>query len=300
MNLVKSTLRLTSIRNLGKSAAILHGNVAALTKSPESPFISAQFRRFSARTTSITVPDNHAYIIERDGKYWQTLYAGNYELTAAADRIAFVQSLEEKTIEVTAGSVHTEDVVFISGLNGYLSVQIVDPYLASYGCKSRDLISEIAKLAESVLDEKIRKIVVKDIINNLPLTTTKPSKTQIFHEQLGAMFQEKSLLDKMNKISEEKWGLRCLRFKQTGVSMPEKMFKDVIWRAAEVEWRKRAVAILSEAKSRADGLVGMIEGGENEGAKIIDRAKEEGTLILAAVESQFKPIEDIYEGGPKW
>lgn len=78
------------------------------------------------------VPQQSAYIIERFGKYSQTLSPGLHFLIPLIDKIAYTQTLKETVLNIPQQAAITRDNVSLT-IDGVLYVKITDPYKASYG-----------------------------------------------------------------------------------------------------------------------------------------------------------------------
>lgn len=70
------------------------------------------------------------------GKFNRILDPGMNVLIPLIDRVKYVQSLKEIAIDVPKQSAITADNVSL-GIDGVLYLRILDPYLASYGGKSK-------------------------------------------------------------------------------------------------------------------------------------------------------------------
>ncbi|GKU97278.1 hypothetical protein SLEP1_g10446 [Rubroshorea leprosula] len=144
------------------------------------------------------VPEMHAYVVERFGQYSKTLDPGIHILIPFVDRIAYVHSLREKTIEISSVTSVTKDNIPAS-VTGVVRTQVVDPYRASYG--NDDPIDAVTQVAESTMSEILGKIG--------------SDKTK---EELEGLYQ--SAVDDINKTASL-WGLKCFGFEIKGVSPPE-------------------------------------------------------------------------------
>lgn len=74
------------------------------------------------------VPQQEAYVIERFGKFSKVLEAGLHLLIPFVDRIAYIHSLKEQTIEIPEQAAVTTDNVSIR-VNGVLFVKVFWYYL---------------------------------------------------------------------------------------------------------------------------------------------------------------------------
>ena len=77
------------------------------------------------------VPTKTAYIVERFGKYSQTLGPGFHALIPFVDKVAFIHDLKEETIDVLP-RLFSKDEVNVR-VDGVIYISITDPSKASYG-----------------------------------------------------------------------------------------------------------------------------------------------------------------------
>lgn len=92
----------------------------------------SDFKTLPVNTIIKFVPQQEAWIVERMGKYNQTLEGGLAILVPFLDSITYVHSLKEVTISIPSQSAITGDNVTLS-IDGVLYYKILDPYKASYG-----------------------------------------------------------------------------------------------------------------------------------------------------------------------
>ena len=78
------------------------------------------------------VPQQTAYVVERLGRYQDTLSAGIHVITPFIDRIAYKHTLKEQVIEIPEQVCITKDNVQV-GIDGIVYLQVVDAKQASYG-----------------------------------------------------------------------------------------------------------------------------------------------------------------------
>jgi regulator of protease activity HflC (stomatin/prohibitin superfamily) len=91
----------------------------------------SDFKTLPVNTVVKFVPQQEAWIVERMGKYNQTLEGGLAILVPFLDSITYVHSLKEVTISIPSQSAITGDNVTLS-IDGVLYYKILDPYKASY------------------------------------------------------------------------------------------------------------------------------------------------------------------------
>ena len=82
-----------------------------------------------AKTMQI-VPQRHAYIIERLGKYNKTLEAGLHILIPFIDKVAYKHTLKEQAVDVPPQMCITKDNISVE-VDGILYMQVINPKNAS-------------------------------------------------------------------------------------------------------------------------------------------------------------------------
>jgi len=134
------------------------------------------------------VKEKSACIIERFGKYHNTLKPGFHFLMPISDRIAYKMSLKEDTITIENQQAITKDNVTVL-IGGTLFIRVDDPFKASYNVEGP--LEAVKLLALTVLRSEIGKI------------------------KLDKLFQERSELNKSVNLAVNKaasiWGINCLR-----------------------------------------------------------------------------------------
>ena len=109
---------------------------------------------FVSRTFRI-VPQQHAWVVERLGKYNATLEPGLRLVLPFVDRVAYKHSLKEVPLDVPSQVCITRDNTQLQ-VDGILYFQVTDPKRASYG--SSDYIMAITQLAQTTLRSVIGKM----------------------------------------------------------------------------------------------------------------------------------------------
>ena len=102
---------------------------------------------FVVKTINV-VPQQHAWVVERLGKYHATLGPGLKIVLPFIDRIAYKHSLKEIPLDVPMQVCITKDNTQLE-VDGILYFQVTDPMRASYG--SSNYISAISQLAQTTL-----------------------------------------------------------------------------------------------------------------------------------------------------
>ena len=90
-------------------------------------FLAIMFQRYVR-----IVPQNEAFVVERLGKYSDTLISGFHLLIPFFDRVAYRHTLKEQVIDVPMQICITRDNISVE-VDGVLYLTVMDPRLASYG-----------------------------------------------------------------------------------------------------------------------------------------------------------------------
>jgi regulator of protease activity HflC (stomatin/prohibitin superfamily) len=101
------------------------------------------------------VPQRAAYIVERLGKYSNTLEAGLHILVPFIDRVAYKLSLKEQAIDVPPQTCITKDNIAVE-VDGVLYLRVIDPAKASYGID--DYMFASIQLAQTTMRSVIGKL----------------------------------------------------------------------------------------------------------------------------------------------
>jgi regulator of protease activity HflC (stomatin/prohibitin superfamily) len=229
-----------------------------------------------ARTATV-VPQQSAYVIERLGKYSNTLSAGFHLLMPFVDRIAYKHSLKEQAMDVHEQICITKDNVQV-GVDGVLYLQVLDPQRASYGIT--DYQFAISQLAQTTLRSEMGKIELD----------------RTFEERGAINAQVVSELDK----ATAPWGVKVLRYEIKNINPPAGIV-DAMEKQMRAEREKRAIILASEGER--DARINTAEGekqrvikeseanrqqqineaqGEAEAILAVARATAEGLMQIAA------------------
>ncbi|PNW69805.1 hypothetical protein CHLRE_19g750847v5 [Chlamydomonas reinhardtii] len=170
----------------------------------------------------LIVPEKTAYVIERFGRYRETLGSGLHFLVPLVDRVAYVHSLKEMAIPISQQTAITKDNVTIT-IDGVLYVKVMDAFKASYGVDNA--LYAVGQLAQTTMRSELGKIT------------------------LDKTFEEREALNHniVRTINEaaEAWGLQILRYEIKDI-MPPRGIVQAMELQAEAERRKRASILESE------------------------------------------------------
>jgi len=223
------------------------------------------------------VPQNMGYVIERFGKYQQTLYAGLGFIVPFIDRVAYQRTLKEQTINVPSQSAITKDNITLV-IDGILYLKVLDAEKASYGVE--DYMLAMTQLAQTSMRSEIGKM------------------------ELDRTFEERESLNTniVNSINEAAapWGVQAMRYEIRDIDPPKSVL-DAMERQMKAEREKRALILESEGQRQA--AINTAEGekqaqvlaAEADRQQQILRAQGEAQAILAVAEARAQALRQVGE-----
>eukprot|EP00051_Salpingoeca_urceolata_P027881 m.483707 g.483707 ORF g.483707 m.483707 type:complete len:360 (+) comp23050_c0_seq1:162-1241(+) len=257
--------------------AVAHGRTAQFSTTRDAQLYNSGREPLPRNTGINFVPQQQAWVVERFGKFFQTLEPGLRFLIPFVDHIAYVHSLKELVVEIPSQSGITQDNVTLH-IDGVLYIKITDPYKASYGVE--DPKFAVAQLAQTTMRSELGK---------LPLDTVfKERQTLNTH-----------IVDAINEAATP-WGLSCLRCEIRDIMLPDKVVEDM-QRQVSAERKKRA-SILESEGARAS-QINVAEGTKrsvvlNSEASMVEQENEargEAQAILARAKATKQAIEMVAE-----
>ncbi len=225
--------------------------------------------------TAVVVPQQNAFVVERLGKYADTLQAGFHILTPFVDRIAYKHSLKERAIDIAEQICITKDNVQV-GVDGVLYLQVLDARRASYGIGN--YIFAISQLAQTTLRSEVGKI-------DLDRT----------FEERGAM--NAAVVSELDKASDP-WGVKVLRYEIKNITPPHDVLS-AMEKQMRAEREKRAVILDSEG--HRDAAINAAEGekqkvikeSEAKREQQINEAEGEAQAILAVARATAEGLREV-------
>ena len=225
--------------------------------------------------TAIIVPQRSEYVIERLGKYSQSLSAGFHILIPFLDRVAYRRSLKEEVMDVPSQDCITTDNVTVS-VDGILYIQVMDSKLSAYGID--DYKFAAVQLAQTSL---------RSVIGKIELDRTFEERESL-NQQVVAAIDE----------AAQNWGIKVLRYEIKDITPPISVM-EAMEKQMRAEREKRAAIATSEGDrqsriNRAEGLKKeAIEVSEGEKQKRINEAEgqaKEIELIAMATAAGIKKV----------
>ena len=192
-------------------------------------FLIVMFQRYVR-----IVPQNEAFVVERLGKYSDTLLSGFHLLIPFFDRVAYRHTLKEQVIDVPMQICITRDNISVE-VDGVLYLTVMDPHLASYGISNY----HVAAIQMS-------QTTMRSVIGKLELDKTFEERETINAEIIGAV----------DKASAP-WGVKINRYEVKNITPPQSI-KDAMEKQMRAEREKRALIAESEGEKMA--MINKAEG----------------------------------------
>ena len=231
---------------------------------------------FVARAVKF-VPQQHAWVVERMGKFHATLLPGANFLVPFIDRVAYRHSLKEVPLDVPSQVCITRDNTQLT-VDGILYFQVTDPMRASYG--SSNYITAVTQLAQTSL---------RSVIGKLELDKTFEER-DIINAQVVAEIDEAAL----------NWGVKVLRYEIKDLTPPKEILH-AMQSQITAEREKRALIAASEGRRQEQINIATgereaaIARSEGEKQAVVNKAQGEAAAISAVAEATAGAIARIAE-----
>lgn len=214
--------------------------------------------------SAVVVPQKSEFIVERLGKYSNTLGAGFHILIPFIDRVAYKRSMKEEVLEIPPQVCITRDNVSVS-IDGVIYLEVRDAKLSSYGIEN--YYQAAIQLAQTSLRSAIGKI---------DLDKTFETREAINHQVITAV--DEAALN---------WGIKVLRYEIKDITPPVSV-KEAMEAQMTAERQKRADIATSEGLRQS-----MINQSEGEKQKQINEAQGKAAQVTLVAEADAKRIELI-------
>jgi len=229
---------------------------------------------FIARAVKI-VPQQHAWVKERLGRYAGTLTPGPKFIIPFIDRIAYKHSLKEIPLDVPSQGCITKDNTQLQG-DGILYFQVTDPMRASYG--SSNYIMAVTQLAQTSL---------RSVIGRLELDKTFEERDMI-NAQVVAAIDEAAL----------NWGVKVLRYEIKDLTPPAEILRAM---QAQITAEREKRALIAASEGRRQEQINIATGereafiarSEGEKQAAINNAQGEATALLTVAAATAQAIERV-------
>ena len=221
------------------------------------------------------VPQQHAWVKERLGKYAGTLTPGLNFLIPFVDRVAYKHSLKEIPLDVPSQVCITRDNTQLT-VDGILYFQVTDPMRASYG--SSNYIMAVTQLAQTSLRSVIGKL------------------------ELDKTFEERDMINAqvVNAIDEAalNWGVKVLRYEIKDLTPPAEILRAM---QAQITAEREKRALIAASEGRRQEQINIATGereafiarSEGEKQAAINNAQGEAAAILTVASASAQAIERV-------
>ena len=208
------------------------------------------------------VPQQHAWVVERLGKYHATLAPGLNIVVPFIDRIAYKHSLKEIPLDVPSQICITKDNTQLQ-VDGILYFQITDAMRASYG--SSNYIAAITQLAQTTLRSVIgRNTCVVSAVDE----------------------------------SAQNWGVKVLRYEIKDLTPPAEILQAM---QAQITAEREKRALIAASEGRKQEQINIANGqreaeiarSEGEKQAAINRAEGEAAAIIAIADANAEALRKV-------
>lgn len=221
------------------------------------------------------VPQQHAWVVERLGKFNAVLGPGLNILIPFIDRVAYKHLLKEIPLDVPSQVCITKDNTQLT-VDGVLYFQVTDAMRASYG--SSNYVSAITQLAQTTLRSVIGKL------------------------ELDHTFEERELINArvVEALDEAalNWGVKVLRYEIKDLTPPAVILHAM---QAQITAEREKRAVIAESEGRRQQQINLASGdreaqiarSEGERQAEVNRALGEAAAIQAVADATARAIERI-------
>ena len=231
---------------------------------------------FIIRTLKV-VPQQHAWVVERLGKYDRTLTPGLNFVTPFVERVAYRHSLKEVPLDVPSQVCITKDNTQLQ-VDGIIYFQITDPMRASYG--SSNYVFAITQLAQTLL---------RSVIGKMELDKTFEERDSINASVVNALDD-----------AAVNWGVKVLRYEIKDLTPPAEILRSM---QAQITAEREKRALIAASEGRRQEQINIATGereafiARSEGAKQaeINKAQGEAAAIIAVADATAEAIRKIAE-----
>ncbi|MCX8145413.1 MAG: SPFH/Band 7/PHB domain protein [Azovibrio sp.] len=229
---------------------------------------------FVAKAVQV-VPQQSAYVVERLGRYHETLMAGLHFLVPMIDRVAYRHSLKEVPYDVDPQVCITRDNTQVQ-IDGILYYQVTDPRQASYGTSDFELAIE--QLAKTALRSEAGKRDLDRLLED----------RETINRTVVAALDEASLT----------WGVKVLRYEIKDIVPPDSVLRAMQLQIT-AEREKRAKIAESEGERQKE--INLAEGekqaaiamSEGEMTAAINKARGEAEAVRLVAEATADAIRQV-------
>ncbi|KRA28194.1 hypothetical protein ASD81_23905 [Nocardioides sp. Root614] len=227
------------------------------------------------------VPQAYAGVVERFGKYKETLPAGLNFVVPFVDKVRYMIDLREQVVSFPPQGAITEDNLTVD-IDTVIFFQITDPIAATY---------EISNHIQAI--EQLTMTTLRNVVGGMDLEQTLTSRESI-NSGLSAVLDE----------TTGRWGIKVKRVEIKGIDPPPSI-KDAMEKQMRADRDKRAFILTAEGQRQSAILTAegnkqsaiLNAEGEREAAILRAQADREAAILRAqgegaAITTVFQAIHD--------
>jgi len=227
------------------------------------------------------VPQAYTGIVERFGKYKETLPAGLNFVVPFIDKVRYVIDLREQVVSFPPQAAITEDNLTVD-IDTVIYFQVTDPIAATY---------EISNYIQAI--EQLTMTTLRNVVGGMDLEQTLTSRESI-NSGLSAVLDE----------TTGRWGIKVKRVEIKGIDPPPSI-KDAMEKQMRAERDKRALVLSAEGQRQSAILTAegnkqsaiLNAEGERESQILRAQADREAQILRAqgegqAIQTVFQAIHD--------
>ncbi|MCJ7453568.1 MAG: paraslipin [Steroidobacteraceae bacterium] len=223
------------------------------------------------------VPQQHAWVVERLGRFHRTLTPGLGLVIPFIDRVAYKHSLKEVPLDVPSQVCITKDNTQLQ-VDGIIYFQVTDPMRASYGASN--YVIAITQLAQTLL---------RSVIGKMELDKT-------FEERDAINASVVSALDE----AAANWGVKVLRYEIKDLTPPNEILRAM---QAQITAEREKRALIAASEGRKQEQINIATGereasiarSEGERQAQINQAQGEAAAITTVANATADAIRKIAE-----
>jgi len=198
--------------------------------------------------SAVVVPQKSEFIVERLGKYFNTLGAGFHILIPFIDRVAYMRSMKEEVLEIPPQVCITRDNVAVS-IDGLIYLEVRDSKLSAYG---------IANYYQAAI--QLSQTSLRSAIGKIELDRTFETRETINHQVITAVDE-----------AATGWGVKVLRYEIKDINPPVSIMAAMELQV-KAEREKRAEIARSEGERQA--RINMAEGQRQQAINVSEGEKQ--------------------------
>ena len=244
------------------------------------------------------VPESQVYIVEKLGKYYQSLSSGLSFINPFFDKVSRIVSLKEQVVDFDPQAVITKDNATMQ-IDTVVYFQITDPKLYTYGVERP--LSAIENLTATTLRNIIGDMTVDETLTSRDIINTKmrqelddatdPWGIKVNRVELKSILPPNDIriaMEKEMKAEREKRAkiLEAQAVRESAILVAEGEKQSAILRAeAEKEVK------IKEAEGRAQAIL-EIQKAEAEAIKVLNEAKPSKEILALKSFETFEKVAD--------